>query len=269
MLWELRNDSQIGQEPADNLIFNALARLDSDPTFLEYREAIIQQDYAEYNGQHISAIQDIFANRGIGIPSTNPSVEISGPNYVPSGYIYPYVANPSGGTQIYTNYQWWERKDAEFSPAEPTGVWVALTQYDGQSTINRGHTYNFSLKVKVTDSGGATAVGVHSVTIQGLGKKSRNNIPIEYSMQQNYPNPFNPTTTIRYGLPESTPVSLVIYDLNGREIWKYSTNQQSAGWHQLEWNGTNNLGERVSTGVYLYKINAGSFVDVNKMLFMK
>ncbi len=90
-----------------------------------------------------------------------------------------------------------------------------------------------------------------------------------FQLLNNYPNPFNPATTIRYGLPKDSPVNLIIYDLNGREIWHYSESMQPAGWHQVQWNGRNRSDELVSTGVYFYRLQAGNFVDVKKMVFMK
>jgi len=94
-------------------------------------------------------------------------------------------------------------------------------------------------------------------------------IPEKYHLDQNYPNPFNPTTTIGYSLPQDSKVQLIIYDIAGREIWRYSQSMQTAGWHTIQWNGQNKLGQKVSTGVYFYRLQADQFVDVKKMMFMK
>lgn len=106
-------------------------------------------------------------------------------------------------------------------------------------------------------------------TITGDAEEEKTNLPITYTLHQNYPNPFNPTTTIKYGLPQSAPVNLVIYDINGRDFWQHSESMQPAGWHQIQWNGRSSSGQLVSTGVYLYRLQAGEFVDVKKMVLMK
>lgn len=91
----------------------------------------------------------------------------------------------------------------------------------------------------------------------------------EFQLVQNYPNPFNPVTTIKYGLPKKSPVQLIIFDLLGREVWKYTKDMQPAGWHSVQWNGRDGFGHHVSTGVYFYRLVAGEFVETRKMVFMK
>jgi len=90
-----------------------------------------------------------------------------------------------------------------------------------------------------------------------------------FSLSQNYPNPFNPTTALKYGLPEASDVNLMIFDITGRRIKEWSISNQQAGWHEVVWNGTNQSGQQVSTGVYIYCLRAGNFVDTKKMVFMK
>ena len=88
-------------------------------------------------------------------------------------------------------------------------------------------------------------------------------------LEQNHPNPFNPTTTLQYGLPEVTDVNLMIFDITGRKIKEWSISNQQAGWHEVIWDGTDQSGSLVSTGVYIYCLQAGNFVDTKKMVFMK
>ena len=75
-----------------------------------------------------------------------------------------------------------------------------------------------------------------------------------YNISQNYPNPFNPITTLKYELPEDS-VNVTIYDMLGNVNNLVNTNQ-SSGYKSVQWNTTNNQGEHVSAGVYLYKIQA-------------
>jgi hypothetical protein len=94
-------------------------------------------------------------------------------------------------------------------------------------------------------------------------------IPDNFELAQNYPNPFNPTTTISYALSEESDVTLMIASLTGRRIRSWNIAGQRAGWHEVLWDGKNNSGNTVSTGIYIYTLKAGNFVDTRKMVFMK
>jgi hypothetical protein len=102
-----------------------------------------------------------------------------------------------------------------------------------------------------------------------LNVNEENLIPDVFALHQNYPNPFNPTTQIRYDLPEDAMVSITIYDLMGRSIKSLVNSQQSAGYRSIQWNATNNLGEPVSAGMYIYMIQAGEFRQTKKMVLLK
>jgi hypothetical protein len=89
-------------------------------------------------------------------------------------------------------------------------------------------------------------------------------IPKEYSLSQNYPNPFNPSTKISFSIPKVENVSLVIYDLTGREVAKLVNKTLQAGTHVIDFNASN-----LASGVYIYRIEAGTFTDSKKMLLIK
>ena len=93
--------------------------------------------------------------------------------------------------------------------------------------------------------------------------------PEKYFLHQNYPNPFNPRTIIRYDLPKESNVDIRIFDISGREVISLKTNTQKAGYKSIEWNATNNLGENVSAGMYIYTIQAGDFRASKKMILLK
>ena len=94
-------------------------------------------------------------------------------------------------------------------------------------------------------------------------------VPVIYSLYQNHPNPFNPVTTLRYDLPENSFVNINIYDLMGRNIRSLVKSQQTVGYRSIQWNATNNLGEPVSAGMYIYMIQAGEFRQARKMVLLK
>ena len=93
--------------------------------------------------------------------------------------------------------------------------------------------------------------------------------PKVFAIHQNYPNPFNPVTTLRYDLPEDGLVDITIYDMLGNVVSNLINTNQSSGYKSIQWDATNNQGEPVSAGVYLYKIQAGDFVDTKKMILLK
>jgi hypothetical protein len=94
-------------------------------------------------------------------------------------------------------------------------------------------------------------------------------IPTVFALLQNYPNPFNPVTTLRYDLPEQSTVNIIIYDMLGRQVRTLLNQTQDAGFKSVIWDATNDYGKPVSAGVYLYKIQAGEFVQTRKMVLMK
>ena len=93
--------------------------------------------------------------------------------------------------------------------------------------------------------------------------------PSNFYIHQNYPNPFNPTTTIKYQLPEISVVNISIYDMLGNLVKTLVNTSEPPGIKSIQWNATNNQGEPVSAGVYLYKIQTGDFVDTKKMILLK
>ena len=94
-------------------------------------------------------------------------------------------------------------------------------------------------------------------------------MPEKFTLHQNYPNPFNPVTTLRYDLPENGNVNITIYDMLGRQVKTLINQNQDAGYSSVVWNATNNYGEPVSAGIYLYQIQAGEYMQTKKMVLLK
>ncbi len=95
-------------------------------------------------------------------------------------------------------------------------------------------------------------------------------IPQSFYLGQNYPNPFNPQTTISYGLEAASEVSLVVYDVRGREIWSKEMGEQIPGHYEVLWSGMNNDQIQVASGLYIYRIIAGNqFAAVRKMVLIR
>ena len=94
-------------------------------------------------------------------------------------------------------------------------------------------------------------------------------IPKDFVLHHNYPNPFNPTTTIRYDLPKDSKVQIMIYDIMGRVVRILVNEKQNGGYKSIIWNGTNDFGQEVGMGMYFYRISAGGFVQIKKMVLLK
>ena len=95
------------------------------------------------------------------------------------------------------------------------------------------------------------------------------NVPKKFNVHQNYPNPFNPVTRLSYDLPEDSFVSITIYDMLGNVVNNLVNTKQSSGYKSVQWNATDNLGQPVSAGVYLYRIETKDFRQTKKMILLK
>jgi len=93
--------------------------------------------------------------------------------------------------------------------------------------------------------------------------------PTTFRLAQNYPNPFNPATTIKFQMPATGRVSLGIYNALGQEVRRLVDEEVGAGEHQAVWDGTNVQGQAVSSGLYLYRLQAGSGVETRRMFLLR
>jgi hypothetical protein len=101
----------------------------------------------------------------------------------------------------------------------------------------------------------------------GIGPDPR--IPTTTSLGQNHPNPFNPSTSIEYGLASAEDVTISVYNVNGELVQTLVNDRLPAGWHTTDWNGRDQNGSPVASGVYLYRMRAGSFVNTKKLVLLK
>ena len=103
----------------------------------------------------------------------------------------------------------------------------------------------------------------------GLARMGNSGTVVEFGLEQNTPNPFNPITAIQYSLAEASRVRLTIYNVLGQEVRVLVDENQSPGVYNLQWDGRDASGRNVSTGLYLYRLEAGSNIAVRKMIFVK
>jgi len=152
-----------------------------------------------------------------------------------------------------------------FASAEPLkgdGSLMTITfeaNKDARGSLDEPITFNKVTFNETNASGQATG---GTINVKGR--------PVTYQLNQNYPNPFNPSTVISYQVPnDGEQVRLEIYSLTGQLIRVLVDKDQPAGEYQIAWDGRSENGSRVATGMYLYRIKAGSFVSVKKMIMVK
>ena len=105
--------------------------------------------------------------------------------------------------------------------------------------------------------------------VDPTGIENPEGLPSSFAMRSNYPNPFNPSTTISYQVPRQSDVRIEIYNMLGQKVRTLINNRREPGDYEAIWNSKNDSGAEVGSGVYLYRMVAGDFVQVNKMILMK
>ena len=144
--------------------------------------------------------------------------------------------------------------------------WNKIGFVKGSGTSNIPHTYSFS------DSqlqSGSYAYRLKQIDNDGTFKYSQSveemiETPKIFSLRQNYPNPFNPSTTISFDIPLDSYVSLKVFDMLGREVATLISEKMSAGTYTHLWNASG-----LTSGVYFYSLQAGSYIETKKLLFLK
>ena len=135
--------------------------------------------------------------------------------------------------------------------------------------LDAGQVYDLSEDVPVSipddSQTGRLVIGTTEATEQERAGAR----PEEFALYPNFPNPFNPRTTIRFTLPESGPVRLSVYDVLGRQVRLLADQSFSAGVHDLPWDGRDQDGRAVGSGVYFYRIDASAWTQRRKMLLLK
>jgi hypothetical protein len=101
------------------------------------------------------------------------------------------------------------------------------------------------------------------LTLVGV-KRIPNDLPLHFGLYQNYPNPFNPTTNIRYDIPVSSNIKLVVYDMLGKEVTALVDEKQKAGTYEIQWDAS-----KYSSGLYFYKLQTETYSETKKLILLK
>jgi PKD repeat protein len=125
---------------------------------------------------------------------------------------------------------------------------------------------NYSVRLVVSNGNSTdTLIRTDYISVSPVTSvKGENQLPAEFSLSQNYPNPFNPSTVIKYSVAEETLVTMKVYDILGIELVTLVNEKKTPGFYELNFGG-----EKLPSGVYVYRIEAGSFTSSKKMLLIK
>lgn len=158
--------------------------------------------------------------------------------------------------------------DFRISRSTDGGVWLLLDEAQVKREENRysyvdictepGHSYSYRIELSNDDG-----------TVLLFETEEMVSPVLATTLFQNYPNPFNPSTTLKFYLPETSGVTLDIYDIAGRHITRLYEGVRTSGMHTVEWNGSDSKGNRVSSGVYIYRLVTGKDIFSRKMLMLR
>lgn len=214
---------------------------------------------------------------------------------LPNGRVFVLVYKKSYGIQIWESTRKKKLAKIKVTPPETTLTVGGKTKFKATGYDTTGNVIptkiTWSTKTGQIDSSGnyiATTAGKDTiiaaaqiagtdssvygfayVQINPVGVESKTVVVNEFGLYQNFPNPFNPATQIKYSLARSTHVTLKIYNLQGQEVRTLVNQLRPAGSQQVVWDGKDQRGEPVMSGVYFYRIRAGEFVKSRKMILLQ
>jgi hypothetical protein len=174
-----------------------------------------------------------------------------------------WAPNPESDLDVYAVYS---DSESGFKPMPSNFVQFVAAP---DTTVNLGAAGDTTYyKVSAVDDDGYA--GGYTDEASASGATATDDV-VRYVnvLHQNVPNPFNPTTTIRYELGARTTVTLAVYDVSGRLIKRLENSVLPAGAHETVWNGSNERGDRVSSGIYFYKLSTPTFTQTKKMILLK
>jgi len=182
------------------------------------------------------------------------------------GVAYWQVSGDDHGSVYFDDVDW-------YTPLVTTGVFVsyeeladAAVMYGVTDMIWTWDVWSSDGFEDTPSSSGPREIHVDVSDLLGIDGVS---LPKEFALHNNYPNPFNPVTNIVYDIPEVTDVTLEIYNVMGQRVRTLAQGSHEPGRYQIVWNATNDFGQALSSGMYIYRIQAGDFVSVKKLVLMK
>ncbi len=242
----------------------------------------------------VTAMYDDSEDCGESDPSNQVEVDLM--NNPPLGFS---LISPGDGYEVFINednldeqvaFIWTQASDPDNDPVEYTLVVAHEDHYHDTTTAQTGMFIDYGLLSEELLEDSVTVmvhywdVAAHdpydttwsndgprmfTVDISGLLGVDDDMLPDVFALHNNYPNPFNPVTNITYDIPEVAQVVLEIYNITGQKVRTLAQGQHEPGRYRIQWNATNDFGQALSSGMYIYRIQAGHFVSVKKLILMK
>lgn len=258
-LWDIHQ--AIGRHETDELVLQSHFIVPADPTFTDGARAILATDVMENAGANKTAILTAFTDRGI-FRKTHISASVEG------RLVTVYPQDVTGVTSGYSPFDVYHDYGDTLIISVQDSMVVASTEpqflhwtIDGVDQTAGLTTVSF-----VADE---TPAEHTAVAVFEAASDVKPPVPGALVLKQNVPNPFNPTTTIEYDLPVESDVELVIFDVSGRVVRTLESGRQQAGYRSARWDGRNDAGQAVGSGVYLYRLRAVNTVLTKKMVLLK
>lgn len=236
--------------------------------------------YSRDNGNNWLPANNGFGNRNIWTIAVTFASTRSGFNLFAASYDHLFISDDLGENWIPSNSINYESSLKLFSYTEMQGldsvlfaladtkIFVSSDQGKNWKSIGDGieqtHFYDIDINSKYLYAGTSRGVWKRSLSEIVPDSLFSNIEPIRYELEQNYPNPFNAATKIKYSIPQLSNVVIRIYDILGSEIETLVNVEKTAGIYELNWNAAN-----LPSGVYIYQIKAGSFIQSKKMILLK
>lgn len=175
------------------------------------------------------------------------------------GVEYGVGTNTSGFSALLTSSRFY---DGTFTSIGDPTFWSSSTDYNSTA-------YVMSIMMGYNTVGDITALKNNGFCVRCLKDNPTSvhmysEIPTEYALFQNYPNPFNPITTIKYSVPQSSLISIIIFDVLGKNVATILNEYKPAGSYSVEFDGN-----KLASGIYFYQMRAGNFIDTKKLLLIK
>jgi len=197
------------------------------------------------------------------IPPGPPAALAAEQGYAPAGLALSWEMNPANDLSYYAVYR---GSSEDFVPGSESrvGMPTAPEYFDGSWRWSSGYYYKISAIDIHGNESGFALLRPDDVTGDDTPK-----VPEESYLSQNYPNPFNPMTRIEFGLAAPGHITVRIYDAAGRLVRELVDEAGPAARHHAIWDGRDDAGRRVASGVYFYRLDAGSFTKTRKMILLQ
>ncbi len=241
--------------------------------------------YAHTDASDISLTSGDFGHDylGIGNGTSDPN---DGTNGISDTELSGVDGNPLTSLWASTNYgpitynadnwpNWGDYASASSDFSTATTVFTGSQSGEGMGVAfyndaNHSHTLFLPFAAELAPTADFDSLLVHFYKwAEPTAIENETGVPLSFDLEQNYPNPFNPTTKIHYEIPTTSQVTLTVYDLKGNVVKTLVNSKQAANRYTVEWNGTNDLGYKAASGIYLYRLSTGDKVSTKKMTLIR